>query len=309
MTPAAPTPPNPTPPPKRIDRPAAESPLRSLLVLIFRLLLLGVGGTIAGLIGVLAAQVYPAPRTEEPPLLEKFLQRASDLRGTLQPVPVADVPNLPAGGEVPAASSPTPALRPLNSTERQQVQTEIATLQTQLMGLGDRATALETQVGLPPSAAPIETRLQTIAQQLQPATAASPTAPVPAPAPAAAVPPPASDPDRLGVTLPIDALFTGESLRPESQILLSSVIGELQRYPNSAILVAAHADAAANPTQARARSFAQAQAIVRSLEAALGDSYHWVAVGYGQTAPIAPNDSSVNRQRNRRIEIGIFPRE
>lgn len=301
MTPAAPTPPNPTPPPKRIDRPAAESPLRSLLVLIFRLLLLGVGGTIAGLIGVLAAQVYPAPRTEELPLLEKFLQRANDLRGTLQPIPVADVPNLP-GGETPAASSPTPALRPLNPTERQQVQTEIATLQTQLTGLGDRATALETQVGLPRSAAPIETRLQTIAQQLQPA-ASSPTATV------TAVLPPAPDPDRLGATLPIDALFTGESLHPESQILLNTVVGELQRYPNSAILVAAHTDAAANPTQARARSFAQAQAIVRSLEATLGDSYHWVAVGYGQTEPIAPNDSSVNRQRNRRIEIGIFPRE
>ena len=41
---AAPTPPNPTPPPKRIDRPPADNPLRSLLVLIFRLLLLGVGG-------------------------------------------------------------------------------------------------------------------------------------------------------------------------------------------------------------------------------------------------------------------------
>ncbi|NJL21880.1 MAG: OmpA family protein [Leptolyngbyaceae cyanobacterium SM1_3_5] len=111
----------------------------------------------------------------------------------------------------------------------------------------------------------------------------------------------------MGVTLPIDALFAGESLRPESQILLNTVVGELQRYPNSAVLVAAHSDAGENAAQARARSFAQAQAIVRSLEATLGDSYHWVAVGYGQTEPIAPNDTAANRQRNRRIEIGIFP--
>ncbi|MBD2091608.1 OmpA family protein [Microcoleus sp. FACHB-1515] len=294
MTPA-PTPPS--PPPKRSDRPA-DNPLRSLLVLIFRLLLLGVGGTIAGLLGILAAQLYPAPRSEEPPLLEQFLQRTNDLRGTLEPVPVTEASS-------PAASAPplpTPALRPLNPTERQQVQTEVAALQTQLASLGDRTTALETRVGLPRSTAGIESRLQAIAQQLQPA-AASPTAAVPA------VLPPAPDPDRLGVTLPIDALFTGESLRSESQILLNTVIGELQRYPNSAILVAAHSDAADNAAQARARSFAQAQAIVRSLEATLGDSYHWVAVGYGQTQPIAPNDTAANRQRNRRIEIGIFPRE
>ncbi|NEQ24692.1 MAG: hypothetical protein F6K28_37415 [Microcoleus sp. SIO2G3] len=73
--------------------------------------------------------------------------------------------------------------------------------------------------------------------------------------------------------------------------------------------MAAHADAGANPAQSRARSFAQAQAVARSLEGTLGDSYHWVAVGYGQIEPIAPNDTPVNRQRNRRIEIAIFPRE
>lgn len=296
MTPA-PTPPS--PPPKRSDRPVADNPLRSLLVLIFRLLLLGVGGTIAGLLGVLVAQFYPAPRTEEPPLLEQFLQRTSDLRGTRQPVPIAETAS-------PIASAPplsTPVVPPLNPTDRQQVQTEVAALQTQLASLGDRTAALEARVGLPPSTAAIESRLQTIAQQLQPAAAASPASPT------LAVPPPAPDVDRLGVTLPIDALFTGESLRPESQILLNTVVGELQRYPNSAILVAAHSDAAENAAQARARSFAQAQAIVRSLEATLGDSYHWVAVGYGQTEPIAPNDTAANRQRNRRIEIGIFPRE
>lgn len=302
MTPA-PTPPSPTPP-KRSDRPPADNPVRSLLVLIFRLLLLGVGGTIAGLLGILAAQIYPAPRTEEPPLLEKFLQKTSDLRGTLEPVPVADITTA-----TPASPLSTPALPPLSPTDRQQVQTEITTLQTQLTSLGDRTAALETRVGLPQSTAGIESRLQAIAQQLQPAT--SPNSPPDSPAPT--VPPPAADPDRLGATLPIDALFSGESLRPESQILLNTVVGELQRYPNAAILVAAHSDAggsaAGNAAQTRARSFAQAQAIVRSLEATLGESYHWVAVGYGQTEPIAPNDTAANRQRNRRIEIGIFPRQ
>lgn len=182
MTPA-PTPPS--PPPKRSDRPPANHPLRSLLVLIFRLLLLGVGGTIAGLLGILAAQVYPAPRTEEPPLLENFLQKSNDLRGTLKPVPIAEVSSPPAGSEAPAPVLPTPALRPLNPTERQQVQTEVTALQTQLTGLSDRTTALETRVGLPRSTAGIESRLQAIAQQLQPTAAVPPTAVVPAVSPSA----------------------------------------------------------------------------------------------------------------------------
>ncbi|NJL21879.1 MAG: hypothetical protein HC895_15455 [Leptolyngbyaceae cyanobacterium SM1_3_5] len=181
MTPA-PTPPS--PPSKRSDRPPADNPLRSLLLLIFRLLLLGVGGTIAGLLGILAAQVYPAPRTEEPPLLEKFLQQTNNLRGTLEPVPISEIPSLPVGDEAPASAPPAPALRPLNPTERQQVQSEVRAVQTQLAGLSDRTTALETSVGLPRSTAGIETRLQAIAQQLQPAAAAPPAAAVPA------VPPP-----------------------------------------------------------------------------------------------------------------------
>lgn len=299
MTPTAPTPPTPTPPPKRIDR--ADNPLRSLLVLIFRLLLLGVGGTIAGLLGILAAQLYPAPRTEEPPLLERFLRRANDLRGTLKPTPVAESP-IPIAS---APSLPSPSLR-VAPADRQRLQSEVASLQTELANLGDRTAAIETQAGVARISAPLESRLQTLAQQLQsPPSASPPPASPVASAPVATAP----DSDRLGVTLPIDALFTGESLRPESQVLLNTVVGELQRYPDAAILVAAHADAGTNAAQTRGRSFAQAQAIVRSLEGTLGDSYHWVVVGYGQTEPIAPNDTPANRQRNRRIEIGIFPRE
>ena len=293
MTPSAPT-----PPPKRAVRRSAN-PVRSLLVLIFRLLLLGVGGTVAGLLGITAAQLRPAPPSEEPPILEKMLRRVDDMRGTLKPVPVAESPASPV-----ASPLPTPAVRRLNPTERQQVQTEIATLRTELTSLGNRTTALEVRVGAPRSAAPIETRLQTLAQQLQPPTASPPAAAPP-------VSPAAPDPKRLGVTLPSDALFTADqtSLRSEGQLLLNTVVSELQRYPGAAILVAAHTDAQANAATARERSFAQAQAIARSLEGVLGEQYHWVAVGYGQTEPIAPNTSPTDRQRNRRIEIDIFPRE
>ena len=51
---------------------------RSFLVLIFRLLLLTVGGSFAGLLGVAIAQFYPA-QVQETPVLEKVFQRSEVL--------------------------------------------------------------------------------------------------------------------------------------------------------------------------------------------------------------------------------------
>jgi hypothetical protein len=51
---------------------------RSFLVLIFRLLLLIVGGSFAGLLGIAIAQFYPA-QIQETPILEKVLQRSEAL--------------------------------------------------------------------------------------------------------------------------------------------------------------------------------------------------------------------------------------
>ncbi|MBD2056430.1 hypothetical protein H6F88_10440 [Oculatella sp. FACHB-28] len=51
---------------------------RSFLVLIFRLLLLTVGGSFAGLLGIAVAQVHPA-QIQETPILEKVLQRSEAL--------------------------------------------------------------------------------------------------------------------------------------------------------------------------------------------------------------------------------------
>jgi hypothetical protein len=60
---------------------------RSFLVLVFRLLLLVVGGGFAGLLGVAIAQYYPA-QTQEMPILEKVFQRSEalirDIRGLSQ---------------------------------------------------------------------------------------------------------------------------------------------------------------------------------------------------------------------------------
>lgn len=272
----------------------ARSPGRSLLVLIFRLLLLGVGGVTATLLGILAAQFFPAPpaAVDDPPLLERLLRQTGGAIDALRGLRSQARPqSMPLAAIQPVSMPPAP----LPDAQRQQVQTELTQLQSDLAQLGDRTAALEAQLGQPPANAPLELRLQRLTQQLDPSAV---------PAPAA----PSSEP--LSVTLPSDALFPGRSprLSPDSQRLLSSVMGELQRYPGAAIRIAAHTDAQPEASTARTRSFAQAEAIEQQLTAALGNGYHWVVVGYGQTRPVAANDTPPNRQRNRRIEIGIDPR-
>ncbi|NJN85405.1 MAG: hypothetical protein HC881_02650 [Leptolyngbyaceae cyanobacterium SL_7_1] len=66
-----PAPRSPVPPPK-------PNPVRSFLVLVFRLLLLGVGSGVAWVAGMAIAQVYPA-QIDDPPLVEKMLRYSQAL--------------------------------------------------------------------------------------------------------------------------------------------------------------------------------------------------------------------------------------
>ncbi len=302
---------------------------RGVLVLVFRLLLLGVSGVTAWLIGVAVAQFYPA-QTTEMPLLERFLRQTDSVWGDMgnlpriwggndrseplvspQPLP----PALPTASPQPEVSPPPPSL---SEAQRQELQSELSSLQSDLEALGDRTATIESQLGVSRPAAPLENRLRTIDEQLSPdsnpsADAAAPTSEVESPNVTAPVVTPQanerSPANMLMVTLPSDALFdrSPSSLRPESQIILDSIINDLQRYPGAAIRIAAHTDDRETPTQNRLLSFEQAQAVEAYLSAALGDQYHWLVVGYGQSRPVADNNSTASRQRNRRIEITIDP--
>lgn len=158
--------------------------MHSLLVWVFRLLLLGVGGSLAGLLGMAIAQFFPA-QTQEPPLLEIILRRSSALMGGIrQPDRDSEVnsarPELPPLAQSPAAltpttsptstatASPSPTVN-LSETERENLQAELTALQAELTSLGDRAAELEGQIGsTTPNATTLEARLQTLEQQIDP---------------------------------------------------------------------------------------------------------------------------------------------
>jgi OmpA-OmpF porin, OOP family len=306
-----------------------------LLVSIFRLLLLGVSSSLAVLVGMAIAQFYP-DNAQEPPIVEKALRQSQNWvnqqkqrffptpKASIAPSPIAPVVS-PSIAPSPIDQLPQPSPSPLSKADRDKLQAELAQLQVQLKRLGDRASTLETQLGSSETAASLEQRLQSIQRQLEPATT-SPTSKPFNSQPITAAPPvtptvaptiTATQGKALMVTLPSDALFdsTQTSLRPESLAILDSLIRDLQRYPGATVRVSAHVDEQGAVEADRSRSFEQAKAVKQYLTSKLGKDYQWVAIGYGQSRPLAGNTSpgdplrvsQGDRQRNRRIEITIDP--
>ncbi len=269
-----------------------------LLVLIFRLLLLGVGGGLALIAGIVLANVYPNSNPEKP-LIFKVLE------GLDKKIPVS-VPQSSAQ-TTSTSSSGFPQLTPV---ERQQAQAKLNQLQAQLNSMNEAVTTLETELGSSRPNETLETRMQAIALQLEGVSSANPDVQALENSSANQLMPVSdsvSSADKLKLTLPSDLLFdqSNSILRPEAGLILDKIITDLRGYSSSTIRITAHMDADTNADADRELSFRRAKAVQQYLVSALGDQYRWVVVGYGGTRPLIANDTDANRQRNRRVEIAV----
>jgi peptidoglycan-associated lipoprotein len=287
--------------------PATFSWGRATFTLLLRLLLLGVGGSIAAAVGVAVAQLYPS-QAEEPPTLEKLIRSSESLADSVKHLPETwnkqDWSNWnkqPAPVTV-APPAPSPTAPALTDAERQQLQAELTQLQAELQTLTSKSTE-----PLADRVQQIQKRIQTIQERLN--SFSSPkgsTETFVVPAASSTV----DSKNHLMVTLPSDALFDGQQTTLKSGVepILSSIATELQRYPGATIRVMAHTDSQGSSETDRQRSLEQAKAVRQYLATKLGDSIHWVTIGYGHNRPLVPDNSPENQQRNRRIEIVIEPK-
>ncbi|NJR70419.1 MAG: OmpA family protein [Synechococcales cyanobacterium CRU_2_2] len=283
------------------------SPLKVLLGMTFNLLGLATAGTLSLLGGMAIAQFYPAPVSEDPPLLERVLDQGGRSLSTLQHLPKTAAQGL-ANRLNPMPKPQLEAAAPiLTETQQQQIGNEIATLQNELAQMDARTSALEKQLGYEYSGAAIALRLQALAQ-----TVANPSA----------GPQSVANRDRtrqpLLVTLPLDPLFEESQslLKPASTVLLGAIISELRAYPAGIVTIGVHADDVGEGPAKRDLSLRRAQSVAQYIQAQVGDAsnnrpsnrFLWNLVGYGDSEPLAPNDSNENRQRNRRLEVQVTPR-
>lgn len=268
-----------------------------LLILIFRVLLLGVGGGLAMILGIILANFYPNP-SPEPPLMLKLLERL-DKKTTTLPSPS---PRL--------LSDPAQSPSQLTAIQKQQVQAQLTQLQEQIKVLSKSVGNLEAQLGISRPEQALEVRLQAIAAQFQGLSAPDSTTLLVGNSNAnqsISFSKSPSQTDKLKVTLPSDILFeqSNNMLRPEAGVILDKIVTDLRNYPATTIRIAGHTD----PTQAidenRELTFRRAKTVEQYLARTLGDQYRWLVIGYGGTRPLMANDTPVNQQRNRRIEIAV----
>ncbi|MGB5167803.1 MAG: OmpA family protein [Acidimicrobiia bacterium] len=97
--------------------------------------------------------------------------------------------------------------------------------------------------------------------------------------------------------------FASDQLTPIGTALLDELLVPLVEFSAVPVEIAGHADAQGSPERNLELSRRRAQAVLDYFVSRGEDPERFVAVGYGDTRPIADNSTEEGRQKNRRIEF------
>jgi len=100
----------------------------------------------------------------------------------------------------------------------------------------------------------------------------------------------------------------GAELETAGKALIDGLIGALNICPGTGLHVAGHSDASGQARRNLALSKQRARTVASYMIDKGIDAGRLVAIGYGDTKPVAPNDTQENRAKNRRIEVAITAR-
>jgi OOP family OmpA-OmpF porin len=137
----------------------------------------------------------------------------------------------------------------------------------------------------------------------QPEPAASPAETPATPPPAEEKPKPTYKVEGGQLKLPGPVVFetAKDTLKPESDEVLAIVEGYLKDKPEITLLrIEGHTDSDGNDADNQKLSELRALAVARWLVAKGTDCKRLIAVGFGETKPVAANDTAENKAQNRR---------
>lgn len=106
-----------------------------------------------------------------------------------------------------------------------------------------------------------------------------------------------------GVTFPVDSF----AIQPGFRSTLDQVANSLNQYPNSLIDVYGHTDSTGSADYNQTLSERRAKAVADYLSSRGVSSARIRWQGFGESQPIASNDTEEGRAKNRRVEIKIIP--
>ena len=95
------------------------------------------------------------------------------------------------------------------------------------------------------------------------------------------------------------------NLRPESFVELDRVVKLMKENPTIEIELSAHTDSRASDEHNLVLSDNRAKSVREYIISKGIDASRMTSIGYGETRPVAPNDTEENMQLNRRVEFKI----
>ncbi|MFQ5599990.1 MAG: OmpA family protein [Candidatus Krumholzibacteriia bacterium] len=113
--------------------------------------------------------------------------------------------------------------------------------------------------------------------------------------------------DKLVVTFESPILFDVDSwvLKRQARKLLDDVATVLADYPDTDVLVMGHTDNTGSETHNQMLSERRAQAVKNYLMASGIHAPRLQSMGFGESMPVASNESAPGRAENRRVELQI----
>lgn len=99
------------------------------------------------------------------------------------------------------------------------------------------------------------------------------------------------------------------TLKPASMTNLQKLATILNKYPDTNILIEGHTDNTGSDEYNLELSEKRAQSVSNYLASLNVDPTRFTIMGYGESQPIATNDTAVGRAQNRRVDLAIMANE
>lgn len=103
--------------------------------------------------------------------------------------------------------------------------------------------------------------------------------------------------------------FDKSELTPQAKQNIRELAETLRKYPDTNVLIEGHTDDKGSDEYNQSLSERRAQAVAQYAIAQGVSANRINTKGYGETQPIASNETEADRAKNRRVEVAIFANE
>jgi outer membrane protein OmpA-like peptidoglycan-associated protein len=100
--------------------------------------------------------------------------------------------------------------------------------------------------------------------------------------------------------------FDSDRVKADAAQNLRNLAASLDKYPNTSLLIVGHTDAQGSDDYNQTLSERRARSTAQYLTSQGVSMLRLQTVGRGETEPVAPNDSDMGMQKNRRVEVAIY---